>query len=281
MGKPLRIAYAGHDFFSSCMATLVSRPDTEIAVCLTERPEGQPARNVLRLASEADAKVFTGPPTVEVMREINAADVNLFVCAAYMYRVPTQHLHVPYAVNVHPTLLPDGRGPNPLPYLAAGFTQFSGVTIHEMTAELDEGPILVQSPVDQSPDEGLDELYLKLFALAPRLLSQLLDDLEGHFAAKRHVHGGSYWPHKDGDVLRGSQHTTEDALRLHSSFGMYGFSVKLEGREEFRATLLSATRCDHDFVVGSIVAELQVGTVIALRDGLVRLDTQRSLPPVT
>jgi hypothetical protein len=62
---------------------------------------------------------------------------------------------------------------------------------------------------------------------------------------------------------------------------MYGFSVKLEGREEFRATLLSATRCDHDFVVGSIVAELQVGTVIALRDGLVRLDTQRSLPPVT
>ncbi|BCB73666.1 hypothetical protein GCM10022251_77420 [Phytohabitans flavus] len=281
MGKPLRIAYAGHDFFSSCMATLVSRPDTEVAVCLTEGPEGQPARNVLRLASAANARVFTGRPTVDVVREVNAANVDLFVCAAYMYRVPTQYLDVPYAVNVHPALLPDGRGPNPLPYLATAFTQFSGVTIHEMTAELDKGPILVQSPVDQSPEDGLDELYLKLFALAPRLLSRLMDDLEGYFAAKRHVQGGSYWPHKDGDVLIASQHTTEHALRLHSSFGMYGFSVKLEGRTEFRASLLSATRCDHDFVVGSVVAELQVGTIVALPDGLVRLDTQRSLPVVT
>jgi len=280
MNKPLRVAYAGHDFFSSCLATLVSRPDTLIPVCLTEGPEGQPARNVLRLAGEADAKVFTGRPTVEVMREVNAAGVDLFVCAAYMYRVPTHQLHVPYAVNVHPALLPNGRGPNPLPYLATGFSQFSGVTIHEMTAELDEGPILIQGPVDQSPEEGLDELYLKLFALAPRLLSRLLDDLQGHFAAKRHVQGGSYWPHKDGAVLCGS-HTTEHALRLHSSFGMYGFLVKLEGRDEFRATLLSAARCNHDFVVGSVVAELQVGTIVALRDGLVRLGTQRLLPPAT
>lgn len=279
MGKALRVAYAGHDFFSSCLATLISRPDVEIAVCLTEGPEGQPARNVLRLTAETDAKVFTGRPAAEVVDEVNAAGVDLFVCAAYMYRVPVADLRIPYLVNVHPTLLPDGRGPNPLPYLATEFTQFSGVTIHEMTAELDSGPLLVQAPIEQSPNEGLDALYLKLFALAPRLLNRLLDDLDGHFAAKRELQGGSYWPHMPGDVLRGSEHTTDDVLRLHHRFGMYGFTVLLDGREEFRATLLTVTRCDHDFPAGTVIAELQVGTVVAVRDGLVRLDIEKPLPP--
>jgi methionyl-tRNA formyltransferase len=281
MGKKLRIAYAGHDFFSSCMASLVQRPDTDVVVCLTEGPAGQPARNMLRLADEAGAKVFTGRPTEAALRETNAAGVDLFVCAAYMYRIPAARLDVPYAINIHPALLPDGRGPNPLPYLVTDHARSAGVTIHELTAELDAGPILVQAPLELMAGDGLDEIYLKLFALAPRLFGQLLDDLEGHFASKRPVSGGSYWPQKTGDVLIGSQHTTDDALDLHRAFGMYGFSVVLEGHQEFRALLFSATRCDHDFAAGSVVAELRIGTVVALRDGLVCLDKQRPLPPVT
>jgi methionyl-tRNA formyltransferase len=53
------------------------------------------------------------------------------------------------ALNFHPALLPYYRGPKPLAWLAINddWATRGGVTLHEMTAVFDEGPILAQVPM--------------------------------------------------------------------------------------------------------------------------------------
>jgi methionyl-tRNA formyltransferase len=48
------------------------------------------------------------------------------------------------AVNVHPTLLPKYRGYRSGPYIIINGEQKSGVTIHELTQEMDNGDIFMQ-----------------------------------------------------------------------------------------------------------------------------------------
>ena len=66
---------------------------------------------------------------VETLNELN---LDGLICAAYMYRLPVSELNSRWAVNIHPTLLPEGRGGNPLPYLVDGHGDACGISIHEM-----------------------------------------------------------------------------------------------------------------------------------------------------
>ena len=63
----------------------------------------------------------------------------MFIIAEYSYLVPDTD--VKYAINIHPTLLPNGRGPTPLPYLINA-PEFSGVTIHKICNKFDSGDII-------------------------------------------------------------------------------------------------------------------------------------------
>ncbi len=51
-------------------------------------------------------------------------------------------------VNVHPSLLPKYRGPNPYMQTILHGEKCSGVTIHLMDENFDEGPILKQEKVE-------------------------------------------------------------------------------------------------------------------------------------
>lgn len=85
-------------------------------------------------------------------------------------------------INVHPSLLPahGGRGMLGLAVhrsvLAAGDRE-TGVTIHEVTPDLDAGPIVAQSRVAVEPDDDADALAARVLAEEHRLLIATLQEL--------------------------------------------------------------------------------------------------------
>jgi phosphoribosylglycinamide formyltransferase-1 len=85
-------------------------------------------------------------------------------------------------INIHPSLLPahGGRGMMGLAVhrsvLDAGDAQ-SGATIHEVTAELDAGPILVQSAVPVIAGDDAESLAARVLAEEHRLLVATLSEL--------------------------------------------------------------------------------------------------------
>jgi phosphoribosylglycinamide formyltransferase 1 len=78
-------------------------------------------------------------------------------------------------INIHPSLLPahGGRGMLGMAVhrsvLAAGDVE-TGVTIHEVTAELDGGPILAQSRIAVLPDDDPESLATRVLSEEHRLL---------------------------------------------------------------------------------------------------------------
>ncbi|MFD1148053.1 methionyl-tRNA formyltransferase [Saccharothrix hoggarensis] len=270
----LRIAYAGHDFFSSCLAALLRRADVDVVLCLTS-PPGHPTGNVLGLAHRARVPVVQGRPTEAVVATFNSLGVDLLVSAAYLYRIPVQRLAARWAVNVHPSLLPAGRGPNPLPYLVDDRRDACGITLHEMSPEFDAGDVLLQEPVELSERDGFDELFLRLFAAAPRLLDRLLDDVEKYFSEKRPQGSGSYWPEHTPEqrLLVADRARVGDAVALHAKFGAVGVLVQLADERRVNTDRVTAVECAHDYTPGTVVARLVNGWVVALVNGLMRIDS--------
>lgn len=77
-------------------------------------------------------------------------------------------------INIHPSLLPRHRGLHThARALQAGDAQH-GCTVHEVTAELDDGPILGQARIEVAPDDTPETLAARVLAQEHRLYPAVL-----------------------------------------------------------------------------------------------------------
>jgi phosphoribosylglycinamide formyltransferase-1 len=85
-------------------------------------------------------------------------------------------------INIHPSLLPlhGGRGMVGLAVhrsvLAAGDLE-TGVTVHQVTPDLDAGPVLEQVRLPVSPGESAEQLAARVLAVEHRVLVEVLGRL--------------------------------------------------------------------------------------------------------
>ena len=107
--------------------------------------------------------------------------IDLLVTACFPWRVPSGLVEMATygGVNVHPSLLPVGRGPAPVFWTIRRGERRTGVTIHALTHVFDAGPILARAevPTPTDPPLPLDELERSLFRLGGEMLPGVLRDL--------------------------------------------------------------------------------------------------------
>jgi methionyl-tRNA formyltransferase len=110
------------------------------------------------------------------IREIGA---DLMVVVAYGQILPASLLNTPRwgTLNVHASLLPRHRGPAPIEWAILSGDTETGVTIMQMDAGVDTGPILTQTRLPLAPDATAGPLEIQLADLGGRLLVRTLDDL--------------------------------------------------------------------------------------------------------
>ena len=81
-------------------------------------------------------------------------------------------------VNIHPSLLPAFTGLHTHQRAIDAGCQFAGVTVHQVTAELDHGPILAQAVVPVLPGDTADSLAARVLTqehlIYPQAIAQLL-----------------------------------------------------------------------------------------------------------
>ncbi|WP_422096217.1 phosphoribosylglycinamide formyltransferase [Variovorax sp.] len=110
----------------------------------------------------------------------------LVVLAGFM-RILTPGFVERYAgrlVNIHPSLLPAFPGLHTHQRAIDAGCKVAGVTVHQVTTELDHGPILAQAVVPVLPDDTAAALAGRVLAqehqLYPRAIAQWLMDTSGH-----------------------------------------------------------------------------------------------------
>jgi len=108
----------------------------------------------------------------------------LVVLAGFM-RILTPGFVERYAgrmVNIHPSLLPAFPGLHTHQRAIDAGCRFAGCTVHQVTAELDFGPILAQAVVPVLPDDSADALAARVLTqehlLYPRAIAALLPQLQ-------------------------------------------------------------------------------------------------------
>jgi phosphoribosylglycinamide formyltransferase-1 len=72
-------------------------------------------------------------------------------------------------INIHPSLLPLFRGLHPHRQALAAGVRLSGATVHFVTHEMDEGPIIAQAAVPVFPADTEDELAARVLGAEHKL----------------------------------------------------------------------------------------------------------------
>ncbi len=128
----------------------------------------------------------TGVPLVGVARldgeaigAIAAWRPEEVVAACFPWRLPPELLAVPPlgCLNVHPSLLPVGRGPEPVFWTLRRGERRTGATVHLMDAGFDTGPIVARAEVAVPEGVRAPELEARLMALGGRLVVEALAGL--------------------------------------------------------------------------------------------------------
>lgn len=275
----LRLAYAGDDSFVTCLQALLDRDDILLTHCLTADDRRYTA-TIEQLAADHGAAVIHGDPGPDGWSMLNAAGIDLLVSAAYANRIPVETLSIETKINVHPSYLPHGRGPNPLLHLAGAggeagtWPDAAGVTVHLLDENFDTGPILLQQQFEDLPAEpSLVDLTLMAMAVAPALLNTLLDQLDLHVANASAQTKGSYWPNvrPEDRVVDLAVATGKDVIEAVHRFSCQGFDLRLADGSVVcvKSANFTATPA-HGFEPGRLLGRLRGDYVISVVGGLVR-----------
>jgi methionyl-tRNA formyltransferase len=123
----------------------------------------------------------------EALEPLRVARADVMVVVAYGLILPQAALDIPKrgALNIHGSLLPRWRGAAPIQRaLLAGDTQ-TGVSIMQMDAGLDTGPVLLERAIAIGPADTAGTLHDKLAELGAELVVTALDDIEAGRAAPK------------------------------------------------------------------------------------------------
>jgi methionyl-tRNA formyltransferase len=157
---------------------------------------------VKHFALERNLEVFQ-PQTLKTdgSARIRAARPDALVVAAYGLILPQAVLDAAAhgALNIHASLLPRWRGAAPIQRaILAGDAQ-TGISIMQMDAGLDTGPVLAQSGVPIAPDDDAGTLHDKLAVLGAEMIVATLADVQaGRARAVPQPHQGVTYASKLG-----------------------------------------------------------------------------------
>jgi phosphoribosylglycinamide formyltransferase-1 len=147
------------------------RLDATVAVVISNRADAPGLDHAKRAGIEAlciDHRAASSRDDHDraVARELRARDVSLVCLAGYMRLIGAPLLEAfPDAIlNIHPSLLPAFPGIDaPRQALEHG-VKVTGVTVHLVSAELDNGPIVVQRTVPVMSDDTPETLSARILA---------------------------------------------------------------------------------------------------------------------
>lgn len=107
-------------------------------------------------------------------------NVDLILVGTWKERIKKEIFSIPKiaTVNVHPSLLPKYRGPNPYMQTILHGEKFSGVTLHLMDEKYDGGAILAQQKVEILEADTSKELREKSVRTARKLVAEFITDLD-------------------------------------------------------------------------------------------------------
>ncbi|RYE02187.1 MAG: methionyl-tRNA formyltransferase, partial [Sphingobacteriales bacterium] len=184
---PLKIIFAGTPEFAAVHLAALLGSEHHVTAVYTQpdRPAGRgkllQASPVKALALEKQIPVcqVSSLKTAEAQAQLAAWGADIMVVVAYGLLLPQAVLETPRlgCINVHASLLPRWRGAAPIQRAIEAGDEATAITIMQMDAGLDTGPMLHTTPCPILPDDNARTLHDRLAAMGPAAMLAVLDQL--------------------------------------------------------------------------------------------------------
>lgn len=170
----MRVLYAGLPAGALALCT------RGLAICaaLVAQRDRTGTRRLRRALGERGAPLLVDPDLrdEETRRILRSTKADALVSFFWPRVLPPEALGLaPLRLGVHPSLLPRHRGPDPIFWTILRGDARTGVTVHEITEEVDAGPILAQRERAVAPEATAGSLWRPLRRDALLALAEVLD----------------------------------------------------------------------------------------------------------
>lgn len=182
----MKINFFGSDSFSLPFLEELYKRGYEITLVITtpDKPKGRGLKleetPTKTFAKEKNLKFIEVDKFKNFYDEIEKDKGDLGVVVSFGKIIPERVLnHFPKGIiNVHPSLLPKYRGPNPIRWQILNGEKKSGITIIKLTNEVDAGPILIQKEIEIEDSDNYTNLLKKLNEVGKEVLIQAIEIIE-------------------------------------------------------------------------------------------------------
>ncbi|WP_442771109.1 methionyl-tRNA formyltransferase [Zoogloea ramigera] len=189
----MKVAFAGTPEFAAAALEAILAAGFDVPLVLTQpdRPAGrgmqlQPSP-VKRVALAAGIPVHQPEKlrTPEQQAPLAAVQADVLVVAAYGIILPQAVLDLPRhgSLNIHASLLPRWRGAAPIHRAIQAGDAATGITIMQMDAGLDTGPMLLSRAEAIHADDTTGSLHDRLAQLGADMIVEALRALPGGLTA--------------------------------------------------------------------------------------------------
>ena len=197
----MRIIYMGTPDFAVPALVALAKAGHEIVGVYSQPPRPAGRGKALRpspvQAQAEQMSIEVRTPTslkdAEVQSAFAALNADVAVVAAYGLILPRAVLDAPRSgcLNIHASLLPRWRGAAPIQRAILSGDNVTGVTIMNMEAGLDTGPMRAKhvTPIE---DKTAGTLTAELAQAGAELMIEVLDDLPAHPAVPQPEEGVTY-----------------------------------------------------------------------------------------
>lgn len=189
----MRLAFAGTPEFARVALSALHQAGFEIALVLTQpdRPAGRGQRlqpSAVKAWAVEQRLTVIQPPGLRLdgryagdaaaaRDALEAARIDAMVVAAYGLILPEWVLALPRlgCLNIHASLLPRWRGAAPIHRAIEAGDARTGITVMQMDAGLDTGPMLLAESLDIRDDDTTGSLHDRVAVLGGRLIVEALE----------------------------------------------------------------------------------------------------------
>ena len=230
-------------------------------------------RETLALAKSVGALSIISPPQDLHIEGFLDKGARCVIAAGYPFKIPPIDNTRAYGINMHPALLPKGRGLMPTPHIILNHPDAAGISFHKLTPVFDDGDILLQEALSLSPRETVETYSARIAMRGEDMMVELMSDLTGYWlrAKPQNRRKASTFPVPTDEMrLLDWSASVTTIERTGRAFGRFG-SLARVGDDLLVVYHFDVWAQPHDFTPGTLAHRDSRTLIIAARDGFVCL----------
>lgn len=256
------------------LKALVQSGYTVAAIVSNHNPSN--SRSVRQLEVELFARkhnipiIFPSRPQ-DILDQLKSFGASTGILVAYGKIVPQSVIDIfPNGIiNVHPSLLPQHRGPTPLESVILDGSKFTAVSLMKLVKAMDAGPVYGQTRVELKGNESKQELADKLGMIGSEMLVELLPKiLAGEIEASSQQESSATYDRlisKADGILDWNKPAVILDREVRAYFGWPGSKTILAGKD---VVITKSHVVETSGVPGSMQATKKDLVVVAGKNGL-------------